>query len=906
MSTQNERPFEAYRASLSSVAEALDVSPDRGLSAEEVQARRKEYGPNRIETEETPSWLVFFWDHLTEFVSILLIVVALVALATYLFLEPQPEHLVEALIILFIVAINAVVGAQQEYRSEQTVQEIQEMMKTEAIVIRDGQRQKIDSEELVPGDVVELRSGDQVPADLRLVEVDELATQESVLTGESTAVTKQTDPIDEERPLAERDNLAFMNTHVVRGRGRGIVVATGTETEAGRIAESIKQRGEEEAPFIHEVQAAAKQISYLAIGMVVVASVVFGLYGKDVYEIFLLAAALIVGAIPAALPVTVTYSLTNAMKKMARVNVLVKNLPLLETLGGVDVICTDKTGTLTENRMAVKQFFIPQASSGDPDDDDALVTADELDVERHAELVRCAVWANEAEAATGDEGYLGDPEDVGLLQFVAAKGLDPTEIKDDAHQEDFLPFSSERKMAQALVSADGRRVRYTKGAPEVVLDRCTSIWVDGETPELTDDRKDQIREAVEAFSNQALRNLAFSYRETDDEGVGTETGGEVFLGLVGLWDPPKAGVREAVQTCYDAGIEVKMITGDSKETAVAVAHECGFANIRAVTWAEVKDASEEEMERIVDEHNVFARIDPQMKMALVEALHRLGKRVAITGDGVNDTPPIEAAEVGIAMGERGSDITRDAADLILMDDNFASIVEGIKYGRTSLANVRKVANYLMTANLFEVVVVFLASLMGFTPFRAIQLLWVNFATDIFPAMALGGDPPHPGIMQKKPTGRSESILTRRVWYLLTGIGLKKVLVVFATFFLVLWLASGDTQVLGISGDLILAQSAVFVWLGLSHVVRIVAIRWDEQWRWAEVFINRGVNWSLLWPLVAFIVILYTPLAPFFKVEALPLWTWGVLLATLVIAAALAIAISKGVTRILGEHGETEY
>ncbi|MFB6214573.1 MAG: cation-translocating P-type ATPase, partial [Candidatus Bipolaricaulia bacterium] len=768
----------------------------------------------------------------------------------------------------------------------------------EAIVVRGGENEKIDAENLVPGDIVELESGDKVPADVRIFEAQELETQESVLTGESSAVAKTTDKIDEERPLAERENMGYMNTHVTRGKARGIVVATGQNTEAGKIAEASQQGEEEEVPFVQEVQTTAQKISYLALTLVLGASAIFWFYGKPFYEIFMLAAALIIGSIPAALPVTVTYSLTNAMKRMARQNVLVKNLPLLETLGGVDVICTDKTGTLTKNEMAVKKFFVPG--------DQPVVGAEEFNADADNKLVRSALLANEAEEAKAEKGYVGDPEDVGLLNFLESRGMDVEDLKNEFEQKDFLPFSSEREMAQALVSEDGSSVRYSKGAPEVIVDRSDRILVDGEIQEFTEDWKEEVKQSVTDFSEEALRNLAFSYKEAGNEGLGEDTEGDVFLGLVGMWDPPKEGIEEAVSTCYDAGIEVNMITGDSKETAVAVAEECGFKDINAVTWEEVKDASDEEMEEIVQKNNVFARMDPELKMDMVDALHRLDKRVAITGDGVNDTPPIEAAEVGIAMGDQGSDITRDAADLILLDDNFASIQEGIRYGRTSLSNVRKVANYLMTANLFEVVVIFISSLIGFTPFRAIQLLWVNFATDIFPAMALGGDRPHPDIMNKEPTGKEESILTKRVWSLLTGIGLKKVLMVFISFFLVLYLSKGQTNILGMSGNIMMAQTTAFVWLGLSHIVRIVAIRWEEGWTWSEVFINKWVNYSLLWPLVAFAAILYTPLGNFFKSVPLSYMPWGVLIGTLAISIVLAVWIAKAIFMILGEHGATEY
>ncbi len=920
------RRIDWYRRDVDDATDEFDVSVASGLSATEAERRLGEYGPNRIETEEPPSWFSFFWRHLTEFVSLLLVFVAGVSFATYVLVPNPPiDRLATGIIVLGIVLINATVGAYQEYRSVNTARELRKLMQTNATVRRDGEIVEVDSETLVPGDVVHVESGDKVPADLRLFSVENFEVDEAVLTGESATVSKSTATIAEERPLAERTNMAYTNTFVTRGGGTGVVVATGASTEMGTIAKATESASEE-APFVGEVQETAMTISKLAIGLVVVASIVFFFYGKDLFEIFLLAAALIVGAIPAALPVTVTYALTDAMRKMARENALVKNLALLETVGGVDVICTDKTGTLTQNRMTVAELLVPG--------DSPVRSADDFDPEAYPTLVRCALLANEAERS--EDGYLGDPEDIGLVEFAAADGVEVERVR-AAERLDFLPFSSEWKMVQALVREEGsgslrngsgtlveglqtgsavtetdaggdavNTVRYAKGAPEVILARSDRVLVDGEVRPLTDEWRGRIEATLDEFSSRALRNLAFSYKAAAAEGVGVDTAGDVFLGAVGMWDPPREGVRDAIRTVYGAGIDVKMITGDGKQTAVAIAEECGFEDIRAVAWEDVKDATDAEMEEIVQSHNVFARMDPALKMSMVHALHRLGKRVAITGDGVNDVPPIEAAEVGVAMGQRGSDITRDAADIILLDDAFPTIQHAIRYGRAVLSNVRKTVNYLLTANLFEVVVVFVSSLLGFTPFQAIQLLWVNFATDIFPAMALGSDPPHDDIMEKRPTGAEERILTKRIWYLLVGISSVKVVAALVTFFAVLSLSTGTTTILGITGDLTLAQTSIFVWLGLSHVIRIVTIRWDEGWHGRKVFVNRWVNLSLAWPVVAFLVILYTPLAPFFQATPLPLWTWGVVLASILVSAAIAVAVTEGIDYTLGGYADTEY
>ncbi len=889
-----EEGVEWYRRPVEDAISEFETSIDSGLARTEVQTRLETYGPNRIEAAEPPSWFSFFWRHLTEFVSLLLIFVGTVSLVAYV-VDPASsiDRLATGIILYLIVLINATVGAQQEYRSVNTARELQEMMETMATVVRDGELERITSDDLVPGDIVVLESGDQIPADMRLYETSDLEAEEAVLTGESTSVEKEEGMLGDERPLADRSNMGFMNTFVTRGQGRGVVVGTGRNTQMGKIAEVTETR-EKETPFVDEVDETARTISYLAIALVFVSSAVFAYYGKDLFQIFLLAAALIVGAIPAAFPVTVTYSLTNAMRKMAKENALVKNLALLETVGGVDVIGTDKTGTLTENRMTIRKVLLPGEGEW---------LAGEFEVSNHRELVNCTLLANEAEES--EDGYLGVPEDIGLIQFVDDRDFEPDKLRRRAERIDFQPFSSERKMVQGVFRLDGETARYAKGAPGTIMDRCEKALVDGQTVEFTDEMREEIRDGIERFAGEALRNLAFSYAPGDGE-LDEDATDEVFLGVIGMWDPPRDGVPDAIQTMYDAGIEVKMITGDAKPTAMAIAEECGFKDIDAVAWEDVKDADEDDMERIVQENNVFARMDPEMKMDMVDALHRLDQRVALTGDGVNDVPPITASEVGIAMGQRGSDITRDAADIILLDDAFPTIRSAILYGRTVLTNVRKTANYLLTANLFEVVVVFIAALFSFTPFRAIQLLWVNFATDIFPAMGLGIDPPHPGIMEKKPTGKSEKILNQRVWYLLGGVGIIKVAFAFATFFLVLSISKGSNTILGYTGDLTLAQSTIFVWLGFSHIIRVFTIRWDEKWRGMKIFVNRFVNYALLWPVVSFVIILYTPLHGFFHTEPLPLWAWGILLVSIGLGAVCAIAYAEGVDRYLGGYGEAEY
>lgn len=894
---------EVYKKNVDDIIEELDSSIEKGLPKFEVDQRQKTYGFNRIETEKPPSLAYFFLDHTLEFVSIILIGMSLIAFLNYIFFTPVVERFAEGIIIAVIVLINAISGAYQDYKSEKTAHKLKKIVTMiKATVIRDGRYKEIDSEELVPGDIVLLETGDRVPSDIRLIETEDLEILESNLTGESKPSLKNSNTINKDLSIAQRENMAYMNTYVTRGHGKGIVTSIGINTEIGLITKVSRAQIRHRSPFLDEVQKSARQISYIAIVLVFISTIVSLFYGKSNYQVFMLSAALIIGAVPAALPITVTYSLAHSMKVLANKNVLVRNLPFLESVGGVDVICTAKTGTITQNRMVVKKIFLP--SENEP------ISPKDFDEKNNTELVRCALLANEAEFDSENKKYLGDPKDIGLLEFLKRKKINIEVRKKEYYILGFLPFLSKKNISQTLVKIGNKKVRYKKGEVNSILKSCNRILINGKTRALTKEHKEKINSVARNFSKNSLNNIALSYKYVSKEGLGEDSKEDIFLGIIGMIDPIREGVNEAITAFYDAGIEIKMITGDDLDIALSVAKDCGFKNIKAVTWNEIKDISDKKLEKIVEQSNVFADMDPVFKIKIVDILHKLGKKVAITGDGVNDTPAMYAAEVGIAMGS-GSDIAKDAADIILVDDSFASIKEAIKYGRTSLSNIKKVANYLMTVNFFEVFLLFLASLAGFTPLRAIQILWVNFATDIFPAVGFSTDPPHPDIMKKKPTGKDEKILTKRIWYLLLGIGMKKIVIVFLIFFIVLYLSPGDTNILGIQGDLVFAQGAVFAWMGLFHIDRIIAIRWDEGWRGKNIFINKTVNYSFLWPILAKIIILYLPLggfalSHFFYSKPLPLWIWGILLITLLFSIITALIIVKIITKILGKYGETEY
>ena len=846
-----------YQLAKQEALEKLGVSME-GLPAQELASRQEKYGRNVVEIEKSVSFFTLLLRQFKNYLVWLLIVVALVAFVAGFYFHKQ-EQVIDGVIITLIVCINAFFGAYQEFKSEKSAQLLKSMLKNEALVIRGGKKQKIDASELVPGDIVLLGEGDKVPADCRILQCNELSVDESMLTGESVHVTKNITVIKKEVPLAERKNMAFMNTFIAGGDATCLVVATGKRTEVGTIAQSLEI--EQESLFLDEVDDASKKITYVAMALILIALSSYYVHDSRLVAIFMLGSALIIGSIPEGLPAIVTFSLAMGSSKLAKSNVLVKRKMLLETLGSVDVICTDKTGTLTENKMTVKRLYA---------DGQVVTEAKKLRADVFEPLRNCALLCNEAKDT--EKGFVGGAEDTALIDFFNKEGVDIITLREQYPTVSLEPFSSEKKYARSTNTVKGEDVRYVKGAPEIVLAQCSRILKAGKALPLSEADRVAILDAVKEFSADALRNIAFAF---DD----------VFIGLAGIYDPPKEGIRDVMQTIYGAGIEVKMITGDNIHTATAIAKECGFRDVQAISWDELKDLSEHELQEVVARCNVFARMSPEFKLKTVNALQDIGKRVAITGDGVNDVPALKKANVGVAMGKRGSDIAKEAADLIILDDNLQSIVRGIKEGRTIFSNMRKVINYLLTANLAEVLLVFIASLMGLVPFLAIQLLWVNFVTDIAPAMALGIDPSHKDIMSKKPTGKGEKLINRRIVWLTASISVKKVAIMLALFLITYHLTN----------DLVLAQTMTFTWLVFTHFVRVAAIRFDEK---VNVFVNRRMNIAILIPVVFQFAILYTPLSKFFQTVPLSLREWLILVGAIVFALGLAKIITYVIDKSL--------
>ncbi len=796
------------------------------------------------------------------------------------------DQLFDWIIILLIILVNAFFGALQDYKSEKANELLKKMLKTESVVLRNGIKVKIDSSELVPGDIIFLEEGSKVPADCRLLDAKNLKVNESVLTGESRSVSKNINTIKETLPLADRKNMIYMNTFIDKGVATAIVVETGKDTEMGKIAELLEENKEGESEFYKEVDYASKRITIVALVLIAIASYVLYLNNNSVIHILMIASALIIGSIPEGLPAIVTFTLALGAKRLAKNNVLVVHKAKLETLGSIDVLCTDKTGTLTENKMSIKRYFIDFKEQKD------LL---KLNKEILRSFMLNALLPNEAKDTK--TGIVGCAEDLALFDAFNAINLNPLDFRSNFRQLNIEPFSSETRLVRSFNELDENKIIVTaKGSTEVILENSNYFLNKGKVERLTPEIRDKIHKKAIEYSQESLRVIAFSYsiiKKTEYKGLKNELPKkEIFLGFVGLYDKPKEGIKEVIKNIYNSNICIKMITGDNIETAKAIAKEVGFKNIRAINWDQIKNLSEEDFKHAVLNYNVFSRMPPDFEYKIVSLLQERGRRVAITGDGVNDVPALKKANIGVAMGLRGSDIAKDASDIILLDDNLRSVHTAIKEGRTIYSNVKKVINYLLTSNLAEVLVVFLSALKNLVPFYAIQLLWVNFVTDVAPAMAFGVDPSHKEIMKKKPTGSAEKLINKRIILLTILIGIKKVIIMMALFLVVLYY----------SKDLKLAQTFAFTWLVFSHFVRVAAIRFDEG---VGLFVNKYLNWSLLIPVILQFIILYTPIKKFFRAVSLTLREWLVLLTALIIAIILARIITFIIDRYLLNKTELE-
>ncbi len=875
---------------------------EEGLSEEEAQKRLEEFGPNELRKEKGKSPWSIFLDQFKDFLILLLLAATFVSLLI--------GEVFDAAAIMAIVVMSAFLGFLQEYRAERALEALKKMAAPEAVVLRGGRERRIPAREVVPGDIILLHAGDKVPADARLIEQFNLRVDEAPLTGESVPVNKEVAILPPETALADRKNMLYAGTVVTYGRGKAAVVATGMETEFGRIAQMIQTVVEEETPLERRMAEIGKWLGIGSLAVVAVVSALGLLRGHELLEMFLWGVSLAVAAVPEALPAVVTGALAIGVQRMARRNAIVRRLPAVETLGCTTFICSDKTGTLTKNEMTVRRIWLDgeiievtgvgyepkgefivvrgkgQGAGGNPPSPPDPYFHEGLKL-----LLRTALLCNDAHLERESEAWtlIGDPTEGALVVAAAKAGLDKRELDRLYPRIAEVPFTSERKrMTTVHAAPDGAKLVCSKGAPEIVLERCGRIWRDGSIVELSEAERNEILRANEGMAADALRVLGVAYKElppeASDFGEDVVERDLVFLGLMAMIDPPRDEVRDALRLCEQAGVKVAMVTGDHRLTAVAIAQELGMLKEGGLTLTgvELDKLSDEEFEGIVEDVAVYARVSPEHKMRIVEALKKRGHIVAMTGDGVNDAPALKRADMGVAMGITGTEVTKEASDMVLADDNFATIVAAIEEGRAIYDNVKKYLAYLLSCNVGEILIMFVASLMGLPlPLTAIQILWVNLVTDGLPAIALGVDPPEPDIMLRPPRDPKESVFTLPVKLLIAVVSILMTAGIIPVFASVL---PGE--------GLIKAQTMAFAMMTMFEMFNAFNCR-SERHSIFEVgpLANRWLVLAVLSSILLQVAVVYIPfLQSVFGTAGLDLADWLLIIA---ISSSALIVVEAG-------------
>ncbi|OGY27301.1 MAG: calcium-translocating P-type ATPase, PMCA-type, partial [Candidatus Woykebacteria bacterium RBG_19FT_COMBO_43_10] len=765
---------EAYYSLTKEEVFTLFSTNDSGLSESEAKQRLDQYGPNKLTEKKRISPLEIFAGQFKNLLTIILLFAATLTFLVYIFGEREQSDLIEAALILAIVVMIAALGFVQEYRAEKAIEELKKLLAFKAKVLRDGKEKEIDTVDLVPGDLVVLEEGEKVPADIRVIDVASLQTNEASLTGESTPVNKIAEKLGRNLQVADQKDMVFSGTAITSGRGLGVVVATGDHTQIGKIAQAVAETQEEDTPIQKRLDKLAKILGWgtLAISSVVFVFIVF--FAQDFAQLtllqrilhsFIAAVALAVAAIPEGLPAVVTISLAFGTRRMLKKNALVRKLTSVETLGSVDVICADKTGTLTAGEMTVREIFYDGISysvtgRGYETEGDFQKNGSKVEPSILAPILKCGLLCNNAQLE--ESRVLGDPTEGALIVSAYKTGIQKT-----GNRVREVPFSSERKMMSVVVQEEKDLVVYTKGAPEIVLSKCNKFIKGGSEVSLDEGDKKTILAENEKMASKALRVLGLAYKKINalpaDEDIATLEAGLTFIGMQAMMDPPREGVKELIEKATQSGIDVVMITGDHLDTAKAIAAEIGIDG-EAITGTDLEKLSDQEFAARVEKIKVYARVNPEHKFKIVEGLKKKGHLVAMTGDGVNDAPALKRADIGVAMGITGTDVAKEASDMVLLDDKFGTIISAIEEGRGVFDNIRKFVDYLLSCNVGEVLVVFLALILfQDVILTAVMLLWINIVTDGIPAVALGLDPAEKGILRYPPKKFQEQVINKRVW-----------------------------------------------------------------------------------------------------------------------------------------------
>lgn len=756
-----------FNYSVKEVVEKLGTSASEGLSGDEVKKRLAEYGPNEIKGKKKKPFILMF---LSQFKSFMIIVLLIAAAISGVVGIMEGEGLLDTFIILGILILNAFIGAYQENKAESSLEALKKLSAPNTMVVRDGESKDVPTNELVPGDIVILETGDIIPADLRLIEAVNLKIQESSLTGESVPVDKFTETLfGEDIPLGDLTNMAFSSGIVTYGRGKGLVVGTGMNTEVGKIAGMLEQAMETETPMSKRLEQLGKILGITALVICTVIFIVGILYGNSVLSMFMTAVSLAVAAIPEGLPAVSTVVLAIGVQRLVKKNAIIRTLPSVETLGSATVICSDKTGTLTQNKMTVVETVV-NFKPEKPGESDNVSLSGEKEW-----LINAAVLCNDAKMRLlGDNRYeyFGDPTETALIEFGFRNGVKKDVLENNYPRVAEIPFDSERKRMTTVNSLANNNLRVNvKGGLDEILSVCTAILIEGDIKPLTDADLQQIRELNENMANNALRVLAMAYKDIPESNENIDTNdlesNLTFIGLVGMIDPARPEAVAAVAKCHTAGIRTVMITGDHKSTAMAIAREIGIykEGDLSITGTELEKISDEELEKNVKRYSVYARVAPEHKVRIVKAWQKHNEIVAMTGDGVNDAPALKQADIGTSMGIVGTDVAKGASDMVLTDDNFATIVSAVEEGRRIYTNILKSIQFLLSTNVGEIFLLLITSIFNMgTPLLPIHILWINLVTDSLPALALSVDPAEPDIMQKKPHNTKSGIMSKgMIW-----------------------------------------------------------------------------------------------------------------------------------------------
>ena len=876
---ENEKWF---NKEIQEVEEKLQTDAEKGLSQEEIVRRQEKYGFNELKSQQKKTLVQRFLEQFKDFSIIILIIAAIVSGAVGI---AQNEGVTDTIIILIVVIVNAIIGVTQETKAEKSLEALRKLTDHASKVIRNGEITVVPAKELVPGDIVIIDTGDYVPADLRVIEAANLKVQEASLTGESVPVEKNINKIDDsEIGIGDRTNILFSSSLVTYGRGKGIVVETGMTTEVGKIAQMINDTEEQETPLQQKLNSLGKTLGIVALAICAAIFVIGLIQKKEPISMFMTAVSLAVAAIPEGLVAVSTIVLAIGVQKMVKKNAIVKKLPAVETLGSSTVICSDKTGTLTQNKMTVEKIFINGKT-------EELNNIDSTDISKEMNIL---VYANMLcnDTKIGNDGTLtGDPTETALVDMAFKLNYEKS-IYDKTDRIAEIPFDSDRKLMTTINLVNGKYIAYTKGGVDELLNICKNYIFEGQLKEDIKEYANIIRKNNEEMAKDALRVLACAYKEFDtkptEEELKNIENDLTFVGMVGMIDPPREEAKKAVEKCKTAGIKTVMITGDHKITAMAIAKKLGILENEneAITGAELEKMSDDELQQKVRQYSVYARVSPEHKVRIVRAWQKNGEIVAMTGDGVNDSPALKNADIGCAMGIVGTDVAKEAADVILTDDNFATIVSAVEEGRRIYDNIIKVIQFLLSSNIGEVVVLFLATLL--TPLFAkwfgvldvthleillpIHILWINLVTDSLPALALSFDPANSDIMQRKPKKPEKGVFTKGMTWRIVYQGIMIGLLTLGAY--MIGLATTTEPINGLTLDqskIEVGQTMAFITLAFSELVHVFNVRDNKKSIFKTNIFNNG---KLILAIIAsamlmLIILLIPQLRTIFSIPILP-------------------------------------